>query len=233
MTITTLLEDVVRGPQELPLVGKCLTIEPVRETTRANRYPSQAVVVTAAARRIIELSKAGDRLESIVVLGDLDPTMHPEFREISENLRELCNKWYPKAKLTLISDNPELGDLEICHALLAYDRPIVRLEAGTQKTHTALSGRPGKTLKEAVEGLHRIEHRNLVVRTQLVRGKIDNSTDSEIKAWIRFLGQVKPSLVRLSTPAKAQGDCKPITKTRMNQVVNEVSEKVGVQVEVD
>ena len=42
-------------------------------------------------------SKAGEKLQHIVVFGEVDPTVHPEFRAISENLRELTNKWFPRA----------------------------------------------------------------------------------------------------------------------------------------
>ena len=232
MTIATLHEDVVRGPEELPTFGKSLTLEPSQPTTRPDRFPTQAVIVTAAARRIIELSKAGDRLASIVVLGKIDPTLHPEFRAISENLRELRNKWFAKAKLTLVSEQPQLENAQVRHALFAYDRPILRLEAGTQKTFAALSGRPGGQFKALVQDMGKLELRSLVIRANFVRGAIDNSSENEVRAWLRYLSAIKPGLVQISTPRKAADGLKPITKTRMNQIVEQVGEKTGAQVEI-
>ncbi len=231
MTIATLL-DVVRGPEEVPTFGKSLSLEPAQPTTRPDRFPTQAVIVTAAARRIIELSKAGERLESIVVHGRIDPTLHPEFREISENLRELSAKWFPKAQLTLYSEQPSLENAQVRHALFAYDRPVLRLEAGTQKTFTALSGRPGAEFKALVEDMGKLELRNLVVRANFVRGGVDNSTESEVRAWLRYLGVIKPAVVQISTPEKAADGLKPITKTRFGQIAEMIGEKIGAQVEV-
>ena len=233
MPLAILLDELVQGPLELPIFGRSVTVYPTQETTRAGRYPSQAVVVTAAARRIIELSKGGEKVQSIVVHGEVDPTRHPEFPAISANLRELCNKWYPKARLCLLSDRARLENAQASHALNFYDVPSLRLEAGTQKTHAALSGGAPGGLKALVDELSRLEHRNLVIRATFVRGRVDNSTENEVRAWIRYLKNIKPAVVEISTPAKAKSkERRPITKTRMGQIQAQVAERVGCAVEV-
>src|SRR5690242_9186311 len=61
--------------------------------TRINSAPSAGVIVTAAARRIIGMSKASEKLECIVISGNQDPTRHNQLLTITENLRDLRNKW--------------------------------------------------------------------------------------------------------------------------------------------
>ena len=228
---STVLVDVVRGPEEFAGFGKSVLLEPVHPTTRPDRYPTQAVVVTTAARRLIELSKAGERLESIVVHGRLDPTLHPEFVEISENVRELCNKWYPKRCLALYSENPVLVDPLFRHALLSYHMVVLRFEYATQKTYKAITKRNGQELKTLIDVMGQLDHRNLVIRAKFVRGGIDNSTEAEVRGWLKVIAAAKPATVQLETLAKADGDLKPITKTRMTQIAEAVTEKVGAQVE--
>jgi len=232
--ISQLQVDVVRGPEEHPRYGKTLTVVPTIETSRANRFPSQAVIVTAAARKLIELSREGYRLHALVVEGgDYDPTHHPEFHEISQNLRELLNKHFPKAKLTLHSDIPELEEARNRHALTFFDKPILRLEAGFGKTFAALSGADPKLFKDVVENMGRVETEKLIVQANFVRGNVDNSKDNEVKAWIKHLAEIKPCIVQLTTEssAKDKGQ-KPITKTRMTQIAELVTEKTGIPVEV-
>src|SRR5262245_3164360 len=113
--------SVVYGPTKSRRLGHSLGINPVpssRESceatcvyclkgtpdgvpilSRANQLPSAGVIVTSAARRIIELSKAGEKIESITVAGNGDPTKHTNLLEIAENLRDLRNKWFNKASL--------------------------------------------------------------------------------------------------------------------------------------
>jgi wyosine [tRNA(Phe)-imidazoG37] synthetase (radical SAM superfamily) len=233
--ISQLQEDVVQGPLDHPRFGRALVVRPTIETQRAGRYPTQAVVVTAAARRLIELSREGDKIQAVVVeKGDHDPTRHPEFTEITENLRELVNKHFPKAKFNLISDAPDIGEPNARHAVCYYDQPILRLEAGYQKTFAALSGEEPAVFKPRVENMSRIESERLVVQATFVRGEIDNSKDSEVKAWIRHLADIKPAVVHISTPAKARPDkCRPITKTRINEIAELVTAKTGIPVEVE
>ena len=54
--ILQLQEEIVRGPEDHPDFGKTLFVRPSVETPRQNRLASQAIVITAVARRLIELS---------------------------------------------------------------------------------------------------------------------------------------------------------------------------------
>jgi len=226
--------EVVLGPLEHDRFGKALVVRPTVETARAHRHPSQAVVVTAVARRLIELSKEGEKIQAIVVEGGTqDPTCHPEFHEISENIRDLQNKHFPKAKLYLLSDVPHLELAQTRHALSFYDQPMVRLEAGTQKTFCAMTGKDAKVFKDVVELLPRLGNERLIVQAEFVRGDIDNSKDNEVRAWIRHLTSIKPAGVHITTPAKPKDKKqKPITKTRISQIAEMVTTKTGIPVEV-
>ena len=228
-----LLSEILEGPVERPLFGRCVVVRPTVETARANRHPSQAVVVTTAARRLIELSKAGEKLAAVLVEGAKDPTTHPEFHEISENLRELMNKWYPKGKLTLLAHAAELTKPEARHALSFYDVPIIELTAGTQKTLAKLSDQPIEHHKTLVEDLRKIESEKLVVRSSFYRGTVDNSKDTEVRTWLRNLDGIRPAKIQIGTPAKADGGLKPITKTRIEEIASTVQEKTGVPVEIE
>jgi len=227
------LENVVLGPQDHARFGRSLLVRPTLETSRLHRFPSQAVVVTSAARKLIALNKAGDRLQSLVVQADdgqPDPTRHPEFQEISHNLRELLNKWFPKAQLCLVSTAPDLSRMPVRHAILGYDQPILRLDAGTQKTFSALTGADPKQFKSLLERLVRLDKGRLIVHTRFVRGEVDNSKDNEVRAWLKNLGDIRPAGVHISTVAKPRKNSIP--KSRMSQIATLVTEKIGVPVEV-
>ena len=232
--ISQLQQDVVQGPVEDPRFGKSILVHPTIETSRANHFPTQAVIVTSVARRLIQLARDGERLRAVVVEGaDSDPTKHPEFHEISQNLRELVNKHFPKAKLNLVCDIPFLDRPQARHALCFYDQPFVRLEAGYQKTFAALTGEDPKIFKDIVENMGRLEIDRLIVQACFVRGEVDNSKDNEVKAWIRHLMDIKPAAVHISTLAKAKGKTeRPITKTRMTEIAELVTAKTGIPVEV-
>lgn len=230
----SILEQVVRGPLEDSLLGRTLRIDPCVPTAKEGIHPSQAVIVTQAARNLIELSKAGDRLKAVLVDGEIDPMSHPDFREISENLRELMRKWYPKAELVLCSPGAHLDDPASRHTLGIYDRPIVTLDAGTQKTYSKLTGGQPGQFKTTIENLTKVETERWVLRTNFVTGAVDNSTESEVRYWLTNLGKMHPKMVQLSTLKKpdTQRKIKPITKARMTEIAEMTAEKTGLEVEV-
>lgn len=232
--ISQLQEDVVQGPFADPELGQTLHVTPTLETARAGRFASQAVVVTSAARRLIRMSKEGEKVHAVIVQGEEhDPTVHEDFDEISRNLRELLNKHFPKAKLCLVSDSPTLERSRVRHALMHYDRPVLRLEAGFQKTFTALTGQPGSVFKERVERMAQLELERLVIRASFVRGKVDNSQDKEVKAWLKYVTAAKPAAIWVDSPKKpAVAGCKPITATRLKQIAALAGETAGVPVEI-
>jgi wyosine [tRNA(Phe)-imidazoG37] synthetase (radical SAM superfamily) len=227
------MDRVVCGPLEHPQFGKSLVIDPGVPPARPDQFVTQAFVVTTAARLLMGHSKNGDKLAAVVVTGaDRDPMAHPEFRQISENLRELMNKWYPKATLVLESNGQHLDDPEYRHALSCYHRPILSFEAGTQKTFAALTGRKPAEFKDVCENLSKLELDRWVLRANFVRGGPDNSTDSELKSWLGHLEKFNPALIQVTTPKKAENKAKPVTKARITEIAEKASAKTGVEVEI-
>jgi hypothetical protein len=232
--IARLQEEIVTGPIDYVRLGRSVVVRPTVETLRANRFPTQAIVVTAVARKLIELVRAGDKIQALVVEGGTDnPTRHPEFHYICENLRQLLDKHFSKALLCLVTDATVLDSPNLRHGLTFFDRTILRLDAGTQKTWAALTGASPKQFKGVVESLGRLGTDRIIVQTRFIRGEVDNSSEAEVKAWIRQLSEIRPLGVHITTPAKAKGKKEiPITKSRMNQIAELVTTKTGIPVEV-
>ena len=230
--------SIVTGPNRSPRWGRALKLDlgapdATLAISRENRLPRPSVVVTLAAQELMRLSKGGEKVDNILVVGsEVDPTHHPGFREISENLRALRNKWFPRAKLNLVSDDPQLNDAETRIALGIYDSPVVRLEYGTVKTFQKLTGHKSTMLNDIVRHLSSLEH--VIVQAQFVRGEVDNSTESEVKGWIKRLRDVEPQEVLITSPPPQQRKGRPrgISDTRLKEIAELVTEEVGASVTV-
>ncbi len=201
MTITATVSPIIYGPFTTQRLARTLTIDLCAArnhmvVSKDSTLPRSSLVVTTAATRIIELSKAGEKVKSIVIIGSsADPTEHPDLREASENFRTLCNKWFPRAKLYIQSNCANIGAVDVRAALSIYDRILARFEWGTTKTYSALTGGKSTDFAVLVKDLHYFD--NLIVMASIYRGDQDNSTDNEVKAWIKRLAEIKPNSIQI------------------------------------
>ncbi|MDP6408528.1 MAG: hypothetical protein QGI46_04035 [Planctomycetota bacterium] len=240
MTVPALSPSaLLSGPETLDPWGACVRIDlgqpdSTLAISRENRLPRASVVVTMAARELMRLSKGGDKLKSILVIGsEVDPTQHPAFKEITENLRELRNKWFPRAKLCLISNDPDLERVEVRLAIGAYDRPMIRFEAGTARTFARLTGHKSTRFRQLAGHLESLDR--VSIQACFVRGTVDNSTDSEIEGWLRRLQEVEPKEVLISSPnPRKRGKDLPwgIPIGRLKGIVEQIGDRIGAEVTV-
>jgi hypothetical protein len=132
----------------------------------------------------------------------------------------------------LICNDPLLVSMDTRISFGIYDSPVVRLEYGTLKTYQKLTGHKSSELGEIVRHLRTLDH--VIVQAQFVRGEVDNSTDSEVRGWIKRLRDVEPQEVLISSPPpkKAKGRPQGVTEARLREIAEKVTEEVGTAVTV-
>jgi hypothetical protein len=145
-------------------------------------------------------------------------------------LRDLRNKWFVKGKLHLACELPRVEAPEVRMALGIYDQVVLRFDWGTAKTFTAMTGRKSADFANLCAHLGHLE--NLVFQTRFVRGEVDNSTDAEVKAWVKKVGELKPREIHLVGAESKAKKLKPAPKTRIAEIAADVTEKTGVPTRV-
>ncbi|MFN0009642.1 MAG: hypothetical protein ACKVXR_17235 [Planctomycetota bacterium] len=226
---------IFNGPSKTARLGAALGIdlgfeETALSVSRDNRMPRASVVITTTARNVIRLSKTGEKVESIAVYGSqMDPTLHPDFREITGYLRDLRNKWFPKAKLWMQSEDPHFDIPNTRLALGVFDRVLVRFEWGTAKAFTGMTGRKGPDLTTIQTNLTHLE--SLVVQARFGKFEgVDNSAPAEVKAWIKRMTEIRPREIHIpAADAKsAKAKFKSAPKSRLAEIAAEATEKAGM-----
>ena len=236
---------LIHGPLLSNRLGQVLVVDVTAPQNnmvlaRGSSLARSSVLVTSFARRVIEYSKAGEKLDSIAVLGsDGDAVEHPELREITENLRALRDKWFSRAKLCLMTALRDLCTHELRATIRMYDKVFLEYEWGTAKTFASMTGEKATQLGVLTRQLQGVEH--LIVQASFVRGPVDNSSASEVQSWIKKLQELRPVEVHIlagqshgTGPKKLKRAEKPkvVTRVRRQQIADEVAEKLGITVSV-
>ena len=181
--------------------------------TGTTGLPPREEVRRQLDKKLSMMHEAGDALDVITFSGNGEPTLHPEFRAIIDDTLELRDKYFPEAKVSVLSNATRLDNPDVVAALRRVDNNILKLDSAIAST-AALIDRPVDrrySPEHIIEGIRQFDGHS-IMQTLLVTGQhdgqnIDNTTDEEIEALIDAARRAKAGSVMLysidrKTPAE-------------------------------
>ena len=162
------------------------------------KIPKAEDVRKALTQKLEECKKAGTPIDSITFSGDGEPTLNPDFPEIIDLTLELRDKYYPEAKVSVLSNATKTWRERVFQALRKVDNPILKLDAPTDET-AALINRPiGEYhVEDIVRDLECFEGQ-FVLQTMFL--KADGFASEEwVDAWMDIVRRLKPREVMVYT----------------------------------
>ncbi|MBK9356272.1 MAG: radical SAM protein [Bacteroidales bacterium] len=217
-----LFDDIVFGPVKSRRFGVSLGINLLPETMKycsfnciycecgltapdqeqhARLYSTEQVT-SALHERFKVLKTQGLDPDNITFAGNGEPTLHPGFNIIIDNTIELREKYFPKAKITVLSNATRLHVPSVKEALLKIDNNVLKLDAGSEEMFRRIN-RPASPVKLStiIDNLASFQGK-LIIQTLFLRGIInnqvvDNTAEKELTLWLEHLERIKPALVML------------------------------------
>jgi len=198
------------------------------------KFHSRREVHAELENALTELAKEHKKLDSITFAGNGEPTMHPEFNLIVDDVINLRNKYFPACKISVLSNSLMLSNKRMFEALTKIDNPILKLDAGTEKTFQLIN-QPinNRKLDWVVNQLLKFKGR-LIIQTIFLRGEFsgehfDNTTNEEVEHWLKLIKRINPEKVMIytidrATPAK---HLVKIDSKKLNEIASKV-ESLGI-----
>jgi wyosine [tRNA(Phe)-imidazoG37] synthetase (radical SAM superfamily) len=156
-------------------------------------WPHPAAIAAAVDAAL----EGGAVVDRITLAGNGEPTMHPHFPDVVERLRTVRDRRARHARLAVLSNASTIADPAIAAALRRVDERYMKLDAGDPATLRALNG-TGVPIGEIVEGLARLN--DVVLQAMFTRdasGKIDNTTEEAVSAWLAAVRRIRPNAVHI------------------------------------
>ncbi|MBQ2599297.1 MAG: radical SAM protein [Bacteroidales bacterium] len=162
--------------------------------------PTAAKVRADLENKLIELMMDDTPIDSITFSGDGEPTLNPEFPRIIEDTVFLRDAYYPKAKVSVLSNATRAHLPEVFEALRKVDNPILKIDAPTDALVAKINQpAPGYSLDRVIEALERFEG-NFVLQTMFLKSKdFDSSSKEVLDGWMRIVRQLKPREIMVYT----------------------------------
>lgn len=208
------------GVNLLPIDGKvcsfdCLYCEcGYNADHRGGKMPDADVVVRQLEEKLTEMNAAGDSLDVITFAGNGEPTLHPRFAEVIDKTIELRDRYFPNAKVSVLSNATRQTDEKVHAALLKVDNNILKLDSAFDETVRKIDRPQYKqyNVRDIVEGMKSFDGK-VIVQTMFVRGEhdgesFDNTTQEEVTAWCDLMREIRPQQIMVysldrPTPEKA------------------------------
>ena len=190
--------------------------------------PTASDVRTALESKLRGCLQEGTPIDSITFSGDGEPTLNPDFPQIINDTIALRNEFYPKAKVSVLSNATTLSRKPVFEALCKVDNPILKLDAPTPELAARINKPVGDyKIENVIGGMLRFDG-NFVMQTMFLRGPgFDTSSPEVLMPWMEIVRRVHPREIMVYTidrPTPALGLHK-FTEAEMRKLVQPLTEE--------
>lgn len=200
------------GINLLPMHGKVCTFDCIYCECGWNAdgrqdmvIPSFEEVCSALVEGIRKCSESNTPVDTVTFSGNGEPTLHPDFPAIIDRTLALRDKYFPRAKVSVLSNATQLGKLAVREALSKVDNPILKLDAGTEE-FARIMDHPvsdSYSIAEVERNLGWFKG-NFILQTMFLRGRdgeieIDSTREDLVEAWQKLALRLRPREVMMYT----------------------------------
>ncbi len=146
----------------------------------------------------------GPSPDVLTFAGNGEPTAHPHFPEIIEDTLLLRDKYFPEAKVSVLSNSTFIHRPSVFEALNKVDNNILKLDT-VDENYIHLVDRPaGKySVSEIIELLKEFKG-NCIIQTMFMKGnyldkEVDNTSDKYVLPWLEAVKAITPRQVMIYT----------------------------------
>ena len=154
--------------------------------------------------RLQDMKANGPAPDVLTFAGNGEPTAHPHFPEIMDDTLALRDRYFPAAKVSVLSNSTMLHRPEVVAALKRIDNNILKLDT-VDADYIRRVDRPtgAYDVKQVIEQLKAF-HGHLIIQTMFMKGthdgiSVDNTGDRYVLPWIETVKQIAPSQVMIYT----------------------------------
>lgn len=166
--------------------------------------PTRGEVRLLLLQKLEAMRQAGEPLDVITFAGNGEPTIHPDFAEIIEDTLEARQRFYPDARVVVLSNATMLDRPKVRLALQRVDQAALKLDSALDDTMRRIDEpQGGLTVAKIVARLSAMGH-DYTLQTMFLRGeykgqRVDNTTEHEVGEWLKVLESLRPRDVMVYT----------------------------------
>ena len=146
----------------------------------------------------------GPTPDVLTFAGNGEPTIHPHFLGIIEDTCTLRDQYFPKAKISVLSNSTRIMKPEVFEALCKVDNNILKLDTVSEEYINKVDRPTGHyELSEIIEKMKAFNG-HVIIQTMFMKGEscgksVDNTSDAYVLPWMEKVKEIRPSQVMIYT----------------------------------
>jgi wyosine [tRNA(Phe)-imidazoG37] synthetase (radical SAM superfamily) len=145
-----------------------------------------------------QLRLGTEHLKSLTLSGNGEPTLYPQFLELTEALVKARGELAPHLPLRVLTNAAHIDSRRMVQALDMYDERVVKVDAGSDALFKKINNPLSRaSLTKVINGARKLK--NCSVQSLFVQGRVDNTSAEVLEEWIEVVGIIQPKEVQLYT----------------------------------
>ena len=166
--------------------------------------PSRHEVFEALESRLKDMKANGPKPDVLTFAGNGEPTMHPEFPEIIDDVRMLRDRYFPEAKISVLSNATQILKPRVFEALKKVDNNILKLDTVNPDYIQEVDRPNGHYNVEAIIDKLKAFEGKVIIQTMFMKGTmngrdVSNLSDGFVQPWLKAVKDIAPEKVMIYT----------------------------------
>ena len=169
------------------------------------KLPTREEVKAALESKLIDMKANGPFPDVLTFAGNGEPTAHPHFAGIIDDTIELRNKYFPQAKVSVLSNSTFIHKPDVFDALMKVDNNILKLDTVNIDYINIVDKPVGNYDLNRIIDCMRAFNGQLIIQTMFLKGTtdegvdVDNTHDDYVLPWLETVKQIAPRQVMIYT----------------------------------
>jgi len=211
----------------------CVYCEHKDKPGKISKVPSYEDIFLGVGLEFQRVAQEKKHLDWVIISGNGEPTLHPDFPEIVKMVLMLRDRYLPGVYVGVLSNSSTCGDPKVRQALELLDGRFMKLDAGSMYKFHDLN-RPSTMFAwgDVVEGLCELPH--VAIQSMFVTGKVDNTDEQSVLDWIDAVECVHPDEVQIYTidQTPQEAGILPVEETVLLDIAERLRKKTGIPAHV-
>ena len=207
------------------------------------------VVSERLRAKLRDMHDKGENLDVITFSGNGEPTIHPDFAGIIDDTIKARDEFFPKVKISVLTNSTQLHRPDVVKALMKVDNNILKLDSAIESTMRALD-RPtsraftvAKVVPQLAAFADEFEKEgrksNVIIQTMFTRGShdgkpLDNTVPGEVDALIEAYKRIRPESIMVysidrQTP---EHSLQKVPREELEAIAARITAETGIPVSV-